>query len=112
MADEEHHADQVEDPHEDAEGADELKHCCRNSMHSNQSAGYCGYDVVRLSCFPMLLISLKIGSGQKKSLNPTAQQVDRELVRYTVQQTNMRLVWAAFDWREAQPQSRFFRISS
>ena len=25
MADEEHHADQVEDPHEDAEGADELK---------------------------------------------------------------------------------------
>ena len=74
MADEEHHADQVEDPHEDAEGADELKHG-RNSVHSNQSAGYCGDDVVRLSCFPMLLISLKIGSGQKKSLNPTSQQV-------------------------------------
>ena len=40
MADEEHHADQVEDPHEDAERADELKHEC---TQSNQSAGYsCG----------------------------------------------------------------------
>ena len=47
MADEEHHADQVEDPHEDAERADELKHQC---TQSNQSAGYCcGDGGVRLS---------------------------------------------------------------
>ena len=70
MADEEHHADQVEDPHEDAERADELKHQC---TQSNQSAGYCcGDGGVRLSR-NVFSISLKIGSGQKKSLNPSVR---------------------------------------
>ena len=86
MADEEHHADQVEDPHEDAERADELKHECTQSNQS--AAGYCcGANGVRLLSRNVFSISLKIGSGQKKSLNPTAQQVNRELVWYTVQQT-------------------------
>ena len=81
MADEEHHADQIEYPHEDAEGADELKRSCGAPVQFNQSTEYCGVAMVpaSLSRVPMHrrhgcwreedLVLSKISSEHQNSLN-------------------------------------------
>ena len=47
VADEEHHADQVKDPHEDAQGADELKQLTLIKGFDNASLSVCLSGVQR-----------------------------------------------------------------